>query len=162
MVSVCNCQPHQGAGVPRSCLSAALGLADHNPCSWTRRTLRTISRSLCVFCCANCAIRVTISELILHNTCDRVTYSSFVYWGWLIFINYLNWEKGKPSVSIACMGKQQPRFNWSCSSVVMKDATPLTPLAHERNSIFKWKQHTIHDTSGPELSCGWITVIDYL
>jgi len=28
--------------------------------------------------------------------------------------------------------KQQPRFYWNCSSVEMKDATPLT---HERNSI---------------------------
>jgi len=40
----------------------------------------------------------------------------------------LNWEKGKPSGSIACMGKQQPRFYWSCSSVVMKDDTQLTPF----------------------------------
>jgi len=27
----------------------------------------------------------------------------------------------------------------------MKDATPLTPQAHGRDSIFKCKQHTIHD-----------------
>jgi len=32
----------------------------------------------------------------------------------------------------------------------MKDATPLTGLAHERSSIFKCKQHTIHDPRGPE------------
>ena len=38
-----------------------------------------------------------------------------------------NWWKGKPSGSIACTRKQQPRFYWSCSSVVMNDATPLTP-----------------------------------
>jgi len=31
----------------------------------------------------------------------------------------LNWWKGKPSGSIACTRKQQPRFYWSCSSVVM-------------------------------------------
>jgi len=37
----------------------------------------------------------------------------------------LNWWKGKPSGSIACTRKQQPRFYWSCSSVVMNDATPL-------------------------------------
>jgi len=37
------------------------------------------------------------------------------------------------------MRKQQPRFYWSCSSVVMKDATHWRPLAHERNSIFKCK-----------------------
>jgi len=34
----------------------------------------------------------------------------------------------------------------------MHDATPLTPLAHERNYIFKCKQHTysLHDPWGPE------------
>jgi len=36
-------------------------------------------------------------------------------------------KKGKPSGNKAWMRKQQPRFYWSCSSVVMKDATPLTP-----------------------------------
>jgi len=46
-------------------------------------------------------------------------------------------------MQIACMGKQQPRFYWSCLSVEMKNATPLTPQGHERNSIFKCKQHTI-------------------
>jgi len=61
-----------------------------------------------------------------------------------------NWWEGKPSGSTAGMGKQQPRFYWSCSSMVIKDATPLTPLAHERNSIFKCKQQTIHDLWGPE------------
>ena len=34
------------------------------------------------------------------------------------------WEKGKPSGSIACMGKQKPRFDWSCLSVIMKNASP--------------------------------------
>jgi len=46
-------------------------------------------------------------------------------------------------------GKKQPWFYLSCSSTVIKDATPLTPIAHERNSIFKCKQHTIHDPRGP-------------
>jgi len=32
----------------------------------------------------------------------------------------------------------------------MKDATPLTPLAHERNYIFKFKWHTIYNLRGPE------------
>jgi len=34
----------------------------------------------------------------------------------------------------------------------MNDATPLTLLAHERNSIFKYKQHTctLHDPLEPE------------
>ena len=35
----------------------------------------------------------------------------------------INWWKGKHSGSIACTRKQQPRFYWSCSSVVMNDAT---------------------------------------
>ena len=35
--------------------------------------------------------------------------------------------KGKALKSIACTRKQQHRFYWSCSSVVMNDATPLTP-----------------------------------
>jgi len=38
-----------------------------------------------------------------------------------------NWWKGKPLENIACTRKQQLRFYWSCSSVVMNDATPLTP-----------------------------------
>ena len=41
--------------------------------------------------------------------------------------SFLNWWKGKPSGSIACTRKQQPRFYWSRSSVEMNDATPLTP-----------------------------------
>ena len=36
--------------------------------------------------------------------------------------------------------------------MVIKDATPLTPLAHERNSIFKCIPYTIHDPRGPEHS----------
>jgi len=42
-------------------------------------------------------------------------------------LTILNWWKGKPSGSIACTRKQQPRFYWSCSSVVMNNATTLTP-----------------------------------
>jgi len=66
----------------------------------------------------------------------------------------LNWwkGKGKPPGSITCTRKQQPRFYWSCSSVVMNDVTPLNPLLHERNSMFKSKQHTctLHNPWGPE------------
>jgi len=43
----------------------------------------------------------------------------------VVFFLVLNWWKGKPSGSIACTRKQQPRFNWSCSSVEMNDATSL-------------------------------------
>jgi len=47
----------------------------------------------------------------------------------------LNWWNGNPSGSIACTRKQQPRFYWSCSSVVMNDATPLsrTPFSNVNN-----------------------------
>jgi len=38
-----------------------------------------------------------------------------------------NWWKRQLSGSIACTRKQQPRFYWSRSSVVMNDVTPLTP-----------------------------------
>jgi len=43
-----------------------------------------------------------------------------------IFVIINRW-KGKPSGSLACTRKQQPRFYWSRSSVVMHDASPLTP-----------------------------------
>jgi len=44
-----------------------------------------------------------------------------------IFLANNKLMKGKASGSIACTRKQQPRFYWSCSSVVMNYATPLTP-----------------------------------
>ena len=56
----------------------------------------------------------------LFTTCFSLNISS-------IYTKILNWWKGKPSGSIACTRKQQPLFYWSCSSVVMNDATPLTP-----------------------------------
>ena len=34
--------------------------------------------------------------------------------------------------------------------MVMKEATPLKPLAHEQNSILKYEKHTIHDPTEPE------------
>ena len=39
------------------------------------------------------------------------------------------------------------------SLMVMKDATPLTTrlLAHERDSVFKFKHHSIHDRRGPHV-----------
>jgi len=49
----------------------------------------------------------------------------------------LNWWKGKPSGSIACTRKQQPRFYWSCSSVVMNNATPLTPPSARAELYFQ-------------------------
>ena len=54
---------------------------------------------------------VLILDLMWHNS----------------FCLYINWWKGKPSGSIACTRKQQPRLYWSCSLVVMNDATPLMP-----------------------------------
>jgi len=47
--------------------------------------------------------------------------------------------------------------------MVIKDATPLTPLAHERSSIFKCKQHTIYDPRATGKSTivgsGWCFVL---
>jgi len=48
----------------------------------------------------------------------------------------LHWEKGKPLGSIDCMGKQQSRFYWSCSSVVIKDTTPMTPSSAWEELLF--------------------------
>jgi len=48
--------------------------------------------------------------------------------------------------------------------MVMKDATPLTPQAYEQNSIFKCKQHTVHDLGGPEKYniTMWYSVFQYV
>jgi len=75
--------------------------------------------------------------------------------------------KGNPSRSIACTRKQQPRFYWSCSSVVMNDVAPLTPpSAHEQNSIFKCKHHTctLHDPWRPEknMTTQWCSTGNFL
>jgi len=66
-----------------------------------------------------------------------------------VIIRVLNWWKGKPSGSIACTWKRQSRFYWSCSSVVMNDATPLTPPSAWAELHFHCKQHTctLHDPS---------------
>ena len=53
----------------------------------------------------------------------------------------LNWWKEKPSGSIACTRKQQPRFYWSCSSVVMNDATKLFTRLKE---IVVWRRRPIY------------------
>jgi len=50
-----------------------------------------------------------------------------------------NWWKRKPSGNKACTRKQQPRFYWSCSSVVMKDATPLQ-TSHFLNIFWRRKR----------------------
>jgi len=59
------------------------------------------------------------------------------------------------AVSIVNLGKGEMRSEslygeygclhiiWSCSSVVMKEAIPWMPPAHEQNSIFKTKWHSI-------------------
>jgi len=59
--------------------------------------------------------------IFINVLTDCLKWCSMLRWMW-----ELNWWKGKPSGSIACTRKQQPRFYWSCSSVVMNDATPLT------------------------------------
>jgi len=52
---------------------------------------------------------------------------------------------GKPSWSIVCTRKQQPRFYWNCSPVVMNDATPLTPpSAWEKLSLSNVNNIHVH------------------
>jgi len=53
----------------------------------------------------------------------------------------LYWWKGEPSGSIFCTRKQQPRFYWSCSSVVMNDATLLTPPSAWAELHFQMQMH---------------------
>ena len=62
---------------------------------------------------------------------SRPTKSSKLSPWWLkIDRALINWWKGKPSGSIACTRKQQPRFYWSRSSVVVWFSGP-SKLAHE-------------------------------
>jgi len=56
--------------------------------------------------------------------------------------NFTKSKKAKFQDSMNYMGEKKPQFYWNCSSMVIKDATPLTPQAHERNSLFKCKQDT--------------------
>jgi len=100
----------------------------------------------CVSFCTGHFVMVPLNMTYLHC----LQHSLFENLFNLYYSSEFNWENGKPSCSIACMGKQPHRLFCICISVVMKDATPLTPLAHERNSIFKCKQHTIHDPWGSE------------
>jgi len=60
-----------------------------------------------------------------NTTAECVIHLSILCFFHLLY--YLNWWKEKPPGSIAGTRKQQPWFYWSCSSVVMIDATPLTP-----------------------------------
>ena len=97
-----------------------------------------------------------ICWVLSYHTINLIMQNVYFYKTTLCLYLTWNWWKGKPSGSIACTRKQQPRFYGSCSSVVINDATPLTPPSHwrvhERNSIFKCKQHTctLHDPWGPE------------
>jgi len=69
------------------------------------------------------AMKEILFNILLVIIDDFVGYHSYIS---DVYIT-LNWWKGKPSGSIACTWKQQPWFYLSCSSVVMNDATPLTP-----------------------------------
>jgi len=83
-----------------------------------------------------------------HQTCRSFTNMKEASWKWAGEVKF-QLRKGKAPRKHSLHGKKQPRFYWSCSSTVIKDATPLTPIAHERDSIFKCKQHAIHDPRGP-------------
>jgi len=58
--------------------------------------------------------------------------------------------KGKALRKQSLHGKIAAYVLLSCSSVVTKYSTPLHPIAHELNSVFKCLQHTIHDPWGQE------------
>jgi len=60
--------------------------------------------------------------------CQTIKYNTCIWF----FRLKSNWWKGKPSGSIACTRKQQPRFYWSCSSVVMNGATPKPLLQTDK------------------------------
>jgi len=55
-------------------------------------------------------------------------------------------KEEKTSGSIHCSLHEKSSY----SSVVMEDATPLTPSSAWAELFFKCKQHTIHDPWGPE------------
>ena len=59
-------------------------------------------------------------------------------------LNKLKWWKGEPSGSITCTRKQQPWFYWSCSSIVMNNATPFAPLAHEGTPLWNVNNVQVH------------------
>jgi len=92
---------------------------------------------------------IVLASLLKRN---KILTDSYRAWTRAITLRLSNWWKGKPSGSIACTRKQQPRFYWSCSSVVMNDATPLTPPSAWAELHFKCKQHTctLHDPWEPE------------
>jgi len=56
----------------------------------------------------------------------------------------LNWWKGKPSGSIACTRKQQPRFYWSCSC--LSHGMQWSQVSH-----LLWAPYTFMDT--PQTQC---------
>jgi len=66
-------------------------------------------------------------EPIIHIINILMYYALWGYSDTATIVLIKNWRKGKPTGSIACTRKQQPRSHWSRPSVVMNDATPLTP-----------------------------------
>jgi len=73
---------------------------------------------------------------------------------WHLVIAYakqIKLMKGKALRKHSMKLKQQPRFYWIRSSVIMTDTTPLTPPNAWVELYFKKsKRHTIHDPGGPE------------
>jgi len=64
------------------------------------------------------------------------------------FLFFINWWKGKPSGSINCTRKKQPRFYWSCSSDLpfyrpISLTEKLTRLAELYITLHYFEQYTL-------------------
>jgi len=104
-----------------------------------------------------------MTEWLLFYTSQSVFEKiMMVIWPSFVCVILINWWKGKPSGSIACTRKQQPRFYWSCSSVVINDARPLTCPSARAELHFQMQTCTLPDPWGPEKQHEKVTHIDGL
>jgi len=73
-----------------------------------------------------CFVMLHVNQLSVSDDADSRSCGNLWHISTIKYLKVLlNRWKGKPSWSIACARKQQPRFYWSRSLVVMNDATPL-------------------------------------
>ena len=74
----------------------------------------------------------------------------------IVQFSYNIWNKRNYSGSSVCKGQWQSRFYWSCLSMVMKDAKPMTHLcAWAKLTFFFVKQQTINDHRG-RVQCNYV------
>jgi len=99
-------------------------------CVWTIKQISYCVRgmfSLTRYSMFYCLFLEIVFLLFCYRLFCLLVFKTERFARYIHFSRFINWWKGKPSESIACTRTQQPRFYWSCSSVVMNDATPLTP-----------------------------------